>query len=87
MLAEGVKQEKVIEQLEGRLVRAEKQKHETAINQIRSLKEKLFPGNGLQERTDNFLNFYLKYGPQFAAVLEEVVDPFAEGFLVVRDEG
>jgi uncharacterized protein YllA (UPF0747 family) len=87
VLAEGVKQEKVIEQLEGRLVRAEKQKHETAINQIRSLKEKLFPGNGLQERTDNFLNFYLKYGPQFGAVLEEVVDPFAEGFLVVRDEG
>ena len=87
VLAEGVKQEKVIEQLEGRLVRAEKQKHETAINQIRSLKEKLFPGNGLQERTDNFLNFYLKYGPQFGAVLEEVVDPFVEGFLVVRDEG
>lgn len=86
VLAEGVKQEKVIEQLEGRLVRAEKQKHETAINQIRSLKEKLFPGNGLQERTDNFLNFYQKYGPQFAEVLKEVVDPFVEGFVVVRDD-
>lgn len=86
VLAEGVKQEKVIEQLEGRLARAEKQKHETAVNQIRSLKEKLFPGNGLQERTDNFLNFYLKYGPQFAEVLQEVVDPFVEGFVVVRDD-
>lgn len=86
VLAEGVKQEKVIEQLEGRLARAEKQKHETAVNQIRSLKEKLFPGNGLQERTDNFLNFYLKYGSQFAEVLQEVIDPFVEGFVVVRDD-
>jgi len=41
----------------------------------------------LQERTDNFLNFYLKYGSQFGDVLKDVVDPFAEGFLVVRDEG
>jgi len=36
----------------------EKQKHETAINQIRSLKDKLFPDNGLQERKENFLNFF-----------------------------
>jgi bacillithiol biosynthesis cysteine-adding enzyme BshC len=87
VLAEAVKQEKVLEQLEGRLVRAEKQKHETGINQIRSLKEKLFPGNGLQERVDNFLNFYMKYGEGFGEVLKEVVDPFVEGFVVVRDEG
>lgn len=87
VLAEGVKQEKVLEQLEGRLVRAEKQKHETALNQIRSLKEKLFPGNGLQERVDNFLNFYLKYGEGFGTVLAEVIDPFVEGFVVLRDEG
>jgi len=85
VLAEAVKQEKVLEQLEGRLVRAEKQKHETGINQIRSLKEKLFPGNGLQERTDNFLNFYMKYGEGFGEALKEVVDPFVEGFVVVRD--
>jgi uncharacterized protein YllA (UPF0747 family) len=85
VLAEAVKQEKVLEQLEGRLVRAEKQKHETGINQIRNLKEKLFPGNGLQERTDNFLNFYMKYGEGFGEALKEVIDPFVEGFVVVRD--
>ena len=77
-MAESVKQIKVLEQLESRLMRAEKQKHETSVNQIRALREKLFPGNGLQERQDNFLNFYQKYGETFFHVLEN-------GFLVIED--
>ncbi len=55
--AEYTRQAKSVENLEGRLMRAEKQKHETALNQIRNLKEKLFTYTGLQERYDNFLGF------------------------------
>lgn len=84
-LAEGAKQLKALENLEGRLMRAEKQKHETAINQIRSLKDKLFPGNGLQERKENFLNFYLRYGNDFFATLKEHLHPLEEGFVVILD--
>lgn len=83
--AEQVKQMNVLNQLEGRLMRAEKQKHETALNQIRSLKEKLFPGNGLQERHDNFLGFYLKYGRTFFEVLLEHLNPLEEGFIIVEE--
>ncbi len=83
--AEQVKQMNVLNQLEGRLMRAEKQKHETALNQIRSLKDKLFPGNGLQERHDNFLGFYLKYGRQFFEVLLEHLNPLEEGFIIVEE--
>lgn len=83
--AEQVKQLNVLNQLEGRLMRAEKQKHETALNQIRSLKEKLFPGNGLQERHDNFLGFYLKYGRTFFDVLLEHLNPLEEGFIIVEE--
>ncbi len=85
VLAEAVKQIKVLEQLESRLVRAEKQKHETSVNQIRALREKLFPGNGLQERQDNFLNFYQKYGEAFFHTLKNHLHPLENGFLVIED--
>jgi bacillithiol synthase len=85
ILAEGVKQEKVIEQLEGRLMRAEKQKHETSLNQIRGLRDKLFPNNGLQERTDNFLPYQLKYGESFFAELKKGLNPFLQGMIVLED--
>jgi len=84
-LAEGAKQLKSLENLEGRLMKAEKQRHETAINQIRSLKDKLFPGNGLQERQENFLNFYLRYGNEFFETLKEHLNPLEEGFVVILD--
>lgn len=81
--AEQSKQLNVLNQLEGRLMRAEKQKHEVALNQIRSLKEKLFPKNGLQERHDNFLAFYLQYGRGFFDTLLAHLDPLEEGFVVI----
>jgi bacillithiol biosynthesis cysteine-adding enzyme BshC len=84
--AEAVKQLKVVEQLEGRLLRAEKQKQETAVNQIRNLKEKFFPNNGLQERVDNFLNLYTKYGSTFFEVLKNNLNPLESGMVIVRDK-
>lgn len=81
--AEQVKQLNVLNQLEGRLMRAEKQKHETALNQIRSLKDKLFPNNGLQERHDNFLAFYLQHGRDFFDILLAHLNPLEEGFIII----
>lgn len=81
--AEQSKQLNVLNQLEGRLMRAEKQKHEVALNQIRSLKEKLFPKNGLQERHDNFLGIYLQEGRNFFEVLLAHLNPLEEGFVVI----
>jgi len=87
ILADYARQAKSLENLEGRLMRAEKQKHDTALNQMRKLKEKLFPKNGLQERYDNFLPFYLKYGHDFFNTLLQVLNPLEEGFVVVVDKG
>ncbi len=86
ILAEGAKQVKSLEQMESKIVRAEKQRHETALNQIRSLRDKLFPGNGLQERTDNFAQFYLKYGDEFFEVLKANLDPLDSQFVVIFDK-
>jgi bacillithiol biosynthesis cysteine-adding enzyme BshC len=85
ILAEAAKQVKVLEHLEVRLLRAEKQKHDTAIGQIRHLKEKLFPGHGLQERHDNFISLYQKYGDELFETLKAHLHPLEEGMLVLID--
>jgi uncharacterized protein YllA (UPF0747 family) len=84
--AEAAKAAAGLEQWQGRLVRAEKQKHEVTLNQMRALKEKLFPNNGLQERHDNFLPYVLKYGDAFLAALKEKLNPFEAGFVILGEE-
>jgi len=83
--ADEVKTVAHLQQWESRLVRAEKQKHEVALNQLRALRDKLFPGGGLQERTDNFIPYYLKYGEHFFDALRANLDPFDAGFLLLED--
>lgn len=83
--AEEARQIKSIEQLEVRLVRAQKQRFETELNQLRSLKEKLFPGNGLQERYDNFVPYYLRHGDAFFDLLIENLDPLRTDLVVIQE--
>ena len=83
--AEATNQLKALSQLEGRLMRAEKQKHETSVGQIRSVREKLFPGNGMQERHDNFLSFYVRYGEDYFETLRENFDPLKAELVVIED--
>lgn len=84
VLAEHARQAKSIENFEGRLRRTEKQRFDTSLNQIRGLKEKLFPGNGLQERSDNFLNIYLQEGEGMFDVLINNLDPLKEGLVIIE---
>jgi bacillithiol biosynthesis cysteine-adding enzyme BshC len=86
LMAESVKAISGLEQWQSRLVRAEKQKHETALQQIRSLKEKLFPAGGLQERHDNVLPYLLKYGDDFADTILQHLEPFDPGFVILEEE-
>lgn len=73
------------QQWESRLIRAEKQKHEVSLSQLRSLKEKLFPGGSLQERYDNFIPYYLRYGERYLDMLKENLNPFDAGFILLED--
>ena len=50
VLAEAARQIKSVENLESKVMRAEKQKHETSINQLKGLKEKLFPETHLLKK-------------------------------------
>ncbi len=73
--AEGAKAQKSLEHIEKRLKKAEEQRHQTEMQQLENLQDKLFPNGGLQERTDNFLNFYLN-NPQFIEQLMEHLQGF-----------
>lgn len=54
-----------IEELEKKILRAEKKKFETQHRQLHKLKQQLFPNNNLQERVDNFMLYYAKGGKGF----------------------
>ena len=84
VMGEHARQAKAVENLEGRLRRTEKQRFETSMNQIRGLRDKLFPENGLQERYDSFLNFYLQEGDAMFDTLVEHLDPLQDGLVVIR---
>lgn len=51
---------KSLESLEARVRKAEKQKHDQSLTQIKNIKSKLFPEGEFQERHDNFLSYWLK---------------------------
>lgn len=82
VLAEKTKQLKTLDNWESRLIREEKHKHETEVNQIRSIREKLFPEGGLQERNENFLAYYTKLGSDYFRVLLEHLHPLEKSFTV-----
>lgn len=81
--AEEQKTLKSLEHLEKRIQKAEEKKHENELQQVLSLKEKLFPDGALQERKDNFLNFYLNYAT-FLEDLHQIFEPFSNEFYIIQ---
>jgi bacillithiol synthase len=72
-----------IENLEKRLKKAEERNQETTVTQLLNLKNKLFPEGGLQERKENFLNFYLN-DKEFINKLLASFDPLDFKFNIVE---
>jgi uncharacterized protein YllA (UPF0747 family) len=58
-----------LQELEKKMLRAEKRKFTDQQRQIHTIKEDLFPNDGLQERIDNFMYFYAKWGKDFIRCL------------------
>ena len=56
---------KKLDALEKKMIRAEKRKFAEEQNQIRELKQALFPNGDLQERVENFMPYYAKCGSEF----------------------
>jgi len=80
------KQLKSFSKLEKKLLKSEKQNHETSLNQISKIKNKLFPKNSLQERFENIIPFYLTYGEKFIETLKEELNPLDTNFLILSPQ-
>jgi bacillithiol synthase len=67
------------------MLRAEKRKYEDEQRQIHSIKTALFPLNGLQERVDNFMPYYAKWGSAFITMLLTHSLPLQQQFVLLEE--
>ncbi len=72
-----------LEGLEKKLLRAEKRKFEEQQRQLRKLKSIIFPAGSLQERKENFMPWFARYGPAFIDMVYEI-SPVLPKFGVVK---
>ena len=81
--AQEIKQIKGLENLEKRLLKAEKRVHSDKLQRISSLQNELFPNQSLQERNINFSEFYLEYGNSFIEKIINELRPLEQEFKVI----
>ncbi|GGD25341.1 bacillithiol biosynthesis cysteine-adding enzyme BshC [Flavobacterium orientale] len=81
--AQETKQIKGLENLEKRLLKAEKRVHQEQLNRIISLQNELFPNQSLQERKVNFSEFYVEFGVELIEKLLNELKPLEKEFKVV----
>lgn len=81
--AQEAKQLKGLENLEKRLLKAEKRKHAEELERIFDLQNELFPSKSLQERLTNFSEFYSTDGDALIPKLMEELHPLENKFNVI----
>ncbi len=69
--------------LEKKLFRAEKRKHDVSLKQIENVKNRLFPNGNLQERVLNLAPMYVNYGDDFISSLIENFQPLGGDFTLL----
>ena len=74
-----------LEVLEKKMLRAEKRKMQTELQRLSRMKSSIFPNNSLQERTDNFMAWFLQYGYDYIGILKDAIQSDKQQFLVIND--
>jgi len=78
--------EHAINNLEKKLIKAEKKNYHTRLEQIDHIKCELFPKDSLQERSENFGLFYVKWGQSFIDELVRNFEPLDFKFTVLTEQ-
>jgi bacillithiol biosynthesis cysteine-adding enzyme BshC len=81
--AQEVKQKKGLENLEKRLLKAQKRKLDNELQRVIDLQCELFPNQSLQERQTNFSEFYLEKGEQLIPLLIQKLKPLETNFNII----
>jgi bacillithiol biosynthesis cysteine-adding enzyme BshC len=77
---------KKITALEKKMLKAEKKKFEAQQRQLHKLKAQLFPHNSLQERIENLMPFYAKWGKGFIDAVYKNSNGLKQEFCVLVDD-
>ncbi|RDI11129.1 bacillithiol biosynthesis cysteine-adding enzyme BshC [Flavobacterium sp. AG291] len=81
--AQELKQLKGLENLEKRLLKAEKRNHAEQLERITQIQNELFPNQSLQERKANFSEFYLEFDGKLLAELFDKLKPLEHEFNII----
>jgi bacillithiol biosynthesis cysteine-adding enzyme BshC len=76
---------KKITVLEKKMLRAEKRKFEAQQRQVHKLKEHLFPHGSLQERIENIMPFYAKWGRGIISMIYEKSAGLEQKFCILEE--
>ncbi len=74
-----------IDALEKKMLRAEKKKFEAQQRQLQKIKSQLFPHNSLQERIENLMPFYAKWGSGFIKILLAHSLSLEQQFMIIEE--
>jgi bacillithiol biosynthesis cysteine-adding enzyme BshC len=77
---------KPIQELEKKLIRAEKRKFEAEKRHVHALKSALFPNGSLQERIENFMPFSARWGEDFMDTIYKHSLSLEQQFVVLTEE-
>lgn len=75
-----------LQELEKKMLRAEKRKYADQQRQLHTVKEHLFPANGLQERYENISYYYSKWGKGFINQLYKNSLALEHEFVVLEEK-
>ena len=84
--AQKVKQYKGIDNLQKRLLKAQKKKYNDQIEKLELLYNLLFPNNNLQERSGNFFDYYIQFGYNFIPDLINNFNPLNKDFTIFESK-
>ncbi|MBW2962862.1 bacillithiol biosynthesis cysteine-adding enzyme BshC [Mesonia aestuariivivens] len=81
--AQEQKQINGLEHLEKRLLKAQKRKLKDELERLTNLQDQLFPKQSLQERNQNFSEFYEVYGKDLIQQLKQELKPLKQEFSII----
>ena len=81
--AQETKQVKGLENLEKRLLKAQKRKHSDELERVIELQNELFPNQSLQERQANFSEYYLENGADLIPIIIKRLKPLQTNFDII----
>ncbi len=83
--AQEKKQLNGLDNLEKRLLKAQKRKHNEIVARIKLLQDELFPNYSLQERQDNFSVFYEDLGDDLIRSIFKILNPLLLEFDIIEN--